>query len=76
METLKLVTTREAVAVEIHEKLTQITAMAGNQSFAGMAVVIVKSDGTTFVSTIGRGNRVHLLGAVTDLQYTIAKDGD
>jgi hypothetical protein len=73
---LKLVTKRDAVAVEIQAKLLDIAAMAEKEPLIGMAVVLLRGDGTSWVSTIGYGNRVLLLGAITDLQYTVAKDGD
>ena len=41
-----------------------------------MACVIVHADGTTAVQIRGTGYRTILLGAVTDLQFSIASDGD
>ena len=75
-EPLKLVTMRDDIAITVHEKLLELVSIAKSENFTGMAVVLLRTDGGSYVSTIGRGNRVALLGAVADLQYTIAKDGD
>ena len=42
----------------------------------GMAAVMIHSDGTSSVQVRGKGCRTLLLGAVTDLQFSIARDGD
>lgn len=75
-EPMKLVTTREQIAVDIHAKLLELAGIAENEDLLGMAVVMARKGGGSWVATLGKNNRVLLLGAVTDLQYTIAKSGD
>jgi hypothetical protein len=76
MSPIKLITGRSADADLIVEKLESLVSLSRDRPFIGMAVVLAAADGTTFTSTYGRGNRVLMLGAVTDLQYTLAKSGD
>lgn len=73
---LKLVTRPDETAQQISEKLAEITDLAKHEPFVGLAVVLLKSDGTSCVSTLGYGNRILLLGTLVDLVYTVARDGD
>lgn len=64
------------LAETISIRLDEMVVKSRETPCVAMAVVILKENGDSFVSTIGKGNRIALLGAITDLQYTIAKDGD
>lgn len=75
MTIAKLVTGRDSLSTKIVERLNELIDVANDHPYSGMAVVMFRPDGTSFVSTLGEGNRVALLGAVTDLQYTLAKSG-
>lgn len=71
-----LVTKRDEVAEKCQRFIQEFADLAGREPFVGIAIVGIKSDNTNYVQTYGRGDRIRLLGAVTDLQYSIAKDGD
>lgn len=71
---LKTSTTTENETVV--KRLKECTDLAVKRNCVGYAIVMVDRAGTTFVSSFGKGNRVLLLGAIADLQHTIATDGD
>lgn len=73
---LKLVTKNESAAERVRELLGEVLEKATAEDCIAMASVIVRKDGSSFIAPFGDGSRVLLLGAVTDLQHTIAKDGD
>ena len=73
---LKLVTKKDGTSAEILAKLEELRDLFSDHSFVGFACVLMRDDGVNFVTKIANGNRALLLGMVTDLQYTIAKDGD
>jgi len=72
----KLVTKTDDTAERIRSLMAELLQMVTDEPYLGLALVLLRHDGQPFVSTVGFGNRVQLLGAVTDLQYTIARDGD
>jgi len=73
---ISLVTTVDEAIDEVRAKAFELKELVDNNECVGIAFVVLSRDGRSFVGRYGRGNRVRLLGAVTDLQYTIAKDGD
>lgn len=75
-DAVKLVTARSKEAEEVLNTLGRATATATEHACCGVALVLLKPDGTTFVATYGRGTRVMMMGALADLQYTMAKDGE
>ncbi len=76
IEPLKLVTVRSNHSKVIRDKLKALSEFADEDNYVAMAVVLIRADSTAYISTFGRGNRLEILGAITDLQYTVAKDGD
>lgn len=76
MSTLKLVSKRADTAERVREKLEELLRLAIERDFTACAVVLAHTDGTTFTSALAQGNRTLLLGAVHDLAFSIARDGD
>lgn len=73
---LRLVTQRDEDAEAVRQRIQLFLAEATEKDCVGVAMVAVRGDGSSFVMTYGRGSRVLMMGAVADLQYTLAKDGD
>lgn len=73
---ISLVTTVDDNVRAVREKVCDLKAAVDANECVGIAFVLLRRDGGTMVGTYGYGNRVQLLGAVTDLQHIIAKDGD
>lgn len=71
-----LVTKTDETSKEVADTVRQLAEMTEREAYVGVAAVLIRHDGAVFCTSRGRGNRNMLLGAVTDLQYTIAKDGD
>lgn len=61
---------------QVKEALETCLKCTSQDEYIAVAIVMLRSDGSNFIKTFNLGKRVHLLGAVTDLQYTIAKNGD
>ena len=75
-EPLKFATVKLDYNNIIRDKLQELSEYADKDNYVAMAVVLIRADGNSFVSTFGKGNRLQILGAIADFQYTIAKDGD
>lgn len=76
VSSLKLVTKSDESTARVRDTMAELLRRVTDEDFTAMAVVLIRHDGEVFVSTRTNGNRVMLLGAVCDLQYTIAKAGD
>lgn len=72
----KLVTKSDDAAEMVRDTMASLLKQVTDENYTAMATVLIRHDGRMFVSHRSNGNRALLLGAVTDLQYTIAKDGD
>ena len=57
-------------------KASEFKERIDSDEFVVVAMIGVRRDGSAIVMSDGRGDRLRLLGAITDLQYMIAKDGD
>lgn len=73
MKVVQLKTIAEPAVVD---KLRELIEQCADHNYVAMACVLLRADGSGFISTIGRGKRVELLGMVTDLQFSLASDGD
>ena len=73
---VKLVTKDDDAKAGVIAMLERALAKQGEHEFTAAAVVMIRNDGISFITTSASGNRCLLLGAVADLGYTIAKDGD
>lgn len=60
----------------ITDTVDRIVDHLAHNHCVAIACVLIHADGSAYIATKGRGNRLELLGAVTDLQYTICTDGD
>lgn len=72
----KLVTSKDADVDAVVDLFERAAKMAREKGFQGAAVVMISRQGTAWVGTHSVGHRMSLLGAVADLQYTLAKQGD
>lgn len=75
-KTIKLVTKTSEASQHVKENMDSLSKRVAKEDYVAMAVVLIRHDGANFVTTRTNGNRVQLLGAVADLQYTLAKAGD
>ena len=57
-------------------KASEFKERIDSDEFVVVAMIGVRRDGSAIIMSDGRGDRLRLLGAITDLQYMIAKDGD
>lgn len=73
---LKIVTKSDEASERVRHTMATLLERVTEDSYTAMATVLIRHDGAVFVTTRSNDNRVMLLGAVADLQYSIAKDGD
>jgi len=74
--TVSLVTVVDDAVGRTRIKAAEFKERIDSEEFIVVAMVGVRRDGSAIVMSDGRGDRMRLLGAITDLQYMIAKDGD
>lgn len=75
-DAVQLVPRALQVADDIRGDAARLLEYVQARDCIAIATVIVHADGSTAVQKRGPGCRVALLGAVTDLQFSIAADGD
>lgn len=76
VSTLSLVQPADAKSQEIVEHLKRLAGIAKDEQFVGLACLLIRKDGAVLVTRADHASRIMMLGAVTDLQHLIARDGD
>lgn len=63
-------------AKQIRKIIGEIDKQVNDENYTALAIVLIRHDGAISVSSVSTTQRLLLMGAIADMQYSVAKDGD